>query len=159
MGTAEPGQAIDEYERLFRQAAPVLWRTIYAYAGGRKHVADDAVAESFARALEHRATIRDPLPWIYRTAFRLARADMKLEARQGGAPPEQPAGVEEDLRDLISALRSLSPGQRAAIVLHYHVDLPVREVSRLMDTSVSVVKVHLYRGRRRLRALLGSEEA
>ena len=40
------------FEQLFRQAAPGLWRTIFAFAGGRAAVADDAVAEAFARALE-----------------------------------------------------------------------------------------------------------
>jgi len=55
------------------------------------------------------------------------------------------------------ALRELSPNQWAAIVLHYHAEQPVREVSRLMGSSVAAVKVHLYRGRRRLRALLGEE--
>ena len=54
-----------DYERLFREVGPILWRTIYAYSGGRRAVADDAVAETFARALERRNTIRNPVPWLY----------------------------------------------------------------------------------------------
>ena len=45
------GTAIN-YEQVFRDAAPGLWKTIYAFAAGRRAVADDAVAEAFARALE-----------------------------------------------------------------------------------------------------------
>ena len=56
------------------------------------------------------------------------------------------------------ALRKLSPAQRAAVVLHYEVDLPVKEVAMRMGTSAAVVRVHLYRGRNRLRALLGDDE-
>jgi RNA polymerase sigma-70 factor (ECF subfamily) len=59
---------------------------------------------------------------------------------------------------VIAALRRLSPSQRAAVVLHYYADLPIREVSRRMGTSAAAVKVHLHRGRRRMRVLLADEE-
>ena len=62
------------------------------------------------------------------------------------------------LPDVMRALRELTPAQRAAVYLHYRVDLPVREVARLMGTSGAAVKVHLMRGRRRLRDLLGGDE-
>jgi DNA-directed RNA polymerase specialized sigma24 family protein len=44
------------------------------------------------------------------------------------------------------------------VYLHYRADLPVREVARLTGMSVASVKVHLMRGRRRLRELLGEED-
>jgi RNA polymerase sigma-70 factor, ECF subfamily len=149
-----------DYEQVFREAGPTLWRTIYAYSGGRRSVADDAVAEAFARALERRDSIRDPVPWLYRTAFRLAGAEMKSSGRLGPLLPEPvtTAGDVVETGDLMNAIRQLSPNQRAAVVLHYHADLPVKEVSRLMGSSAAAVKVHLHRGRRRLRVLLGSEE-
>lgn len=62
------------------------------------------------------------------------------------------------LVDLGPALRKLSPSQRAAAFLHYEADLPVREVARLMGTSVAAVRVHLMRGRRRLADLLGEHD-
>jgi len=57
-----------------------------------------------------------------------------------------------------SPRRQLSPSQRAAVYLYYRADLPVREVASVMGTSVAAVKVHLHRGRKRLRELLGTEE-
>ena len=56
------------------------------------------------------------------------------------------------------ALRQLSPNQRAAIVLRYEADLPVDDVARRMGIAAPTVRVHLHRGRTRLRELLGSEE-
>jgi DNA-directed RNA polymerase specialized sigma24 family protein len=50
-----------DLELLYRDAAPQLWRAIYGFAGGRRHLAEDAVAEAFARALEHERQIREPL--------------------------------------------------------------------------------------------------
>jgi RNA polymerase sigma-70 factor, ECF subfamily len=147
-----------DYARLFAEHGPVVWRVLYAYTGGRRDVADEALAEAFARALERRATIRRPLPWIYRTALRIAAEELRRERSRGRMADGPAAEPSDGLEDLIGALRRLSPSQRAAIVLHYHADLPVREVAKLTGSSVASVKVHLSRGRRSLRALLGSQE-
>jgi RNA polymerase sigma-70 factor (ECF subfamily) len=141
---------------VYREVGPQLWRALLAYSGGRREVADDAVAEAFARAIEYHGRIRDPYPWLYRTAFRIAAAELRRERRrevvvESSADARLP-------RDLTSALRRLSPAQRAAVFLHYQADLPVREVARLMGTSTTAVKVHLHRGRNRLREILGAEE-
>jgi hypothetical protein len=53
---------IPEFEQLYRDAAPQLWRAIYGFVGGRRQVAEDAVAEAFARAIEHADEIRSPSP-------------------------------------------------------------------------------------------------
>lgn len=148
-----------DYEQVFRDASPGLWRTVYAFAAGRQAVADDAVAEAFARALEHAGQIRDPVPWLYRTALRLATEDLRRERRKPEPEPDQADPAAAGLGALVPALRRLSPAQRAAVVLHYEADLPVREVAARMGTTVAAVKVHLFRGRGRLRELLGSEEA
>src|SRR6266498_801899 len=62
-------EAREAYEQLFRQAGPALWGSLYAFTGGRTDIAEDAMAEAFARAMERASTIRDPLAWIYRAAF------------------------------------------------------------------------------------------
>ena len=59
---------------------------------------------------------------------------------------------------VIDALRRLTPMQRAALVLHYEVDLPVDEVARRQGVASPTVRVHLHRGRKRLRELLGAQE-
>jgi RNA polymerase sigma-70 factor (ECF subfamily) len=154
---APPSRAVD-YEQVFRDAAPGLWRAIYAFTAGQRTVADDAVAEAFARALERANQIRDPVPWLYRTAFRLAAEDLRRERRGPEPEPDQTPASAAGLGALVPALRQLSPAQRAAVVLHYEADLSVQEVARRMGTSVGAVKVHLFRGRRRLRELLGAKE-
>ena len=146
-----------DLDQLFREDAPGVWRTMVAFTGGRRDIAEEAVAEAFARALQHEAGIRDPIAWIYRTAFRIARAELKRDSRHGTAVDSG----EEDATgtgELLRALRQLSPNQRAAIVLRYEADLPVDEVARRMGIAAPTVRVHLHRGRARLRELLGTEE-
>ena len=145
-------------EDLFREVAPRLWHTVLAYSGGRRDIADDAVSEAFARAIEHHGVIRNPAPWLYRVALNIAARELKRGARFGeldGVDVAVPTIEEGGVTDL---LRPVSPGQRAALYLHYQEDLPIKEVARLMGTSVAVVKVHLYRGRARLRASFGGKD-
>jgi RNA polymerase sigma-70 factor (ECF subfamily) len=145
-----------DYAELYREIGPQLWRAIYAYSGGRRDIADDAVGEAFARAIAQDGSIRRAYPWIYRVAFRIAAAELRRTP-----DPDIPDGVHLDdpsSGDLLRALRDLSPSQRAAVFLHYQADLPVREVASLMGTSSAAVKVQLHRGRNRLRELLGTEE-
>ena len=76
----------DAIERAYRDYGTQLWRGIYAYSGGRADIADDAVAEAFARALVDTRRIRSPLPWLYRVAFRQAAERLRDERRQGAVP-------------------------------------------------------------------------
>jgi RNA polymerase sigma-70 factor (ECF subfamily) len=146
-----------DYAARYRAVGPGLWRAIYAYSGGQRDIADDAVAEAFARAIQHDQGIRRPPSWLYRTAFRLAAAEVRRRGSQTGIR-DAPYDQHPDLAEVLIALRKLSPSQRAAVYLHYRADLPVREVASVMGTSVAAVKVHLHRGRKRLRELLGTEE-
>jgi RNA polymerase sigma-70 factor (ECF subfamily) len=145
-----------DYAALYREIGPQLWRAILAYSGGRRDVADDAVGEAFARAMESGTRIRSPYPWLYRTAFRIAAAELRRDVRDG---PEDGAYVDDPATgDLMRAMRRLSPKARAAIYLHYQADLSIREIAHLTGSSVAAVKVQLHRGRNRLRELLGREE-
>jgi RNA polymerase sigma-70 factor (ECF subfamily) len=146
-----------DFDALFREAGSGVFRTLYAYTAGRRDIAEEAMAEAFARALARSGTIRDPIAWIYRTAFRLANDELRAERRRGPAPTDTGTAPPE-LGGLIEALRSLSPNQRAAIVLRHVLDLDISEVAHRMGTARSTVRVHLHRGRKRLRELLGAEE-
>ena len=69
-----------DYVELYRTTGAALWRAVYVYSGGRREIADDAVAEAFARALQYRGRIRRPESWLYRTAFRVAAAELRRTA-------------------------------------------------------------------------------
>ena len=140
-------------ERLYREHGGRLWRAVLAYSGSRQ-IADDAVSEAFAQALASTATVRDPMAWVWRVAFRTATRELRDRRRHTDAGPdlgyEHPDGVD----DLLTALRTLSPNQRGAIVLHHYIGYPVREVASILGSTPASVRVHLSVGRTRLRALL-----
>jgi RNA polymerase sigma-70 factor (ECF subfamily) len=146
-----------DLEAIYREHGRTLWRSVFAYTGGRREIADDAVSEAFSRALVDPGRIRDPLAWLYRVAFRIAAGEMKREGNRGEVREvvADPAG--NALPEVLAALRRLSPAQRAAVYLHYQADRPVVEVATLLGMSTAAVKVHLFRGRQRLRRLLAED--
>ena len=145
------------FDALYAQVGPRLWRAILAYTGGRRDLADDVVAEAFARTLEHGGSVRRRDAYVYRIAFRLAAAELRRPATTHDVP-ERPSWDDPGMVELLDAFSHLSPGQRAAVYLRYEADLPVAEVARLMGTSSGTVRIHLLRARRTLAALLGDDD-
>jgi RNA polymerase sigma-70 factor, ECF subfamily len=147
---------IRDVDDVYRAVSPGLWRSVYVFTGGRKEITEEAVAEAFTRAMEHWRSIQDPRAWLFRVAFRIAAAELKRESRSQAAP--EPAYEPDDLRPVLDALRLLPANQRAAMVLHYRIGMPVREVAVVLGVSVPTVKVHLHRGRNRLREIFKEED-
>jgi RNA polymerase sigma-70 factor, ECF subfamily len=150
--------ASTEVERVYRAEAIKMWRALVGFTGDRE-IADDAVAEAFARALRHEGAIRDLRAWLWAVAFRVAASEMHSRQHQlepSSAQAQEPA---DSLPDLVRALRLLPMNQRMAIVLHDYADRPTSEVASILGCARATVHVHLSRGRRRLRELLEVRDA
>jgi RNA polymerase sigma-70 factor (ECF subfamily) len=152
---AEPHEGV---EALYRADSQRLWRAIYAFAGDEE-IASDAVAEAFAQLLRRGVAVRDPAAWAWRTAFRISAGTLK--ARGAGDPlpvtPVEHVDAHGD-PDLLAALRQLPDAQRAAVILFYYADLPIREIAARLGTNSLAVRANLSRGRGRLRQLLGDRD-
>jgi RNA polymerase sigma-70 factor, ECF subfamily len=146
-----------DFEALYSEVGPRLWRAILAFTGGRRDLTDDVVAEAFVRTIEAGDSVRRPDAYAYRIAFRLAARELR---RPSTIAEVEDAAVEQALPliELFDALKRLSPGQRAAIFLRYEADLPVADIAHLMGTTSGTVRIHLFRGRRRLAAMLGDDD-
>ncbi len=156
--TVERGARGAEIERLYRERGERMWHAILAFAGDPE-VASDAVAEAFAQALRRGEQVRDPERWIWRAVFRIAAGELKERSRRFPAALGVPPAMEEPARDLVDALARLSRMQRGAVVLHHLVGHPVKEIAVILGSTPAAVKVHLSRGRKRLRTILEEEDA
>jgi RNA polymerase sigma-70 factor (ECF subfamily) len=144
-------------ERLYRDEGAKMWRAVLGYAGDPE-VASDAVAETFAQALRRGAEIRDPERWVWRTLFRVAAGELRDRRRSLPLSIEDRYEMDDSARELVQALARLSPKQRAAVVLHHAGGYPLKEVAAILGSTAGAVKVHLLRGRRRLRELLEDDD-
>lgn len=138
---------------------------VYGYlllrTGHDHQVAEDLAQETFAEFVRsrHRYDGRsDLLPWIIGIArHRLIDHYRRAERRQRGllrfvTERERPQPLFERRGDpILEAVDALPPGQRAAVLLRYVDDLPVREVARLLHRSESATESLLSRARESLR--------
>jgi RNA polymerase sigma factor (sigma-70 family) len=149
--TTEPRDAV---ERVWREQGAKLWRSLVAFTADRE-LASDAMAEAFAQALGRGDAVEAADRWVWRAAFRIAAGELRDRRRSSDATVrERVAEMPDPVADLVAALRTLSPNQRAAAVLRFYADLPTREVAHVLGCSQATVRVHLAQARRRLRPLL-----
>ena len=148
----ERPEAPDDLGSIYLEHGKRLWRAVLGYSGDPE-VASDAVAEAFTQALKRGDAIRSALPWIWRTAFRLAAAELKARRRDSPLITDAIEQPNEDAHELLACLAMLSLKQRGAMVLHYYEGYPPREIARILGSTPAAVRVHLHRGRRRLREI------
>jgi RNA polymerase sigma-70 factor (ECF subfamily) len=163
MGAASVGSSLDKesfarVEAVYRAEGQKMWRAVFLYSHD-PGVADEAVAEAFAQALRRGGAINTVDKWVWATAFRVARGMLASRSQLYLTGPAMeratPADAEAiEMRELVARLPET---QRSCIVLYYFADRPVSEVASILGTSSSAVGVHLYRGRKTLRKMMGED--
>jgi len=144
-------------EALYREDGDRLWRALLGFAGDPE-IASDALAEAYAQAMRRGDALRDPKAWIWRAGFRIAAGELKRRSWTTDRVPDIGYLSEQVDMELLDALAKLPEKQRAAIVLFYYADASVRDIARRIGTSQLSVRVHLSRGRSRLKGLLGDRD-
>lgn len=155
--------AADDFDELYRAQYGNVVAMAYALTGDLAE-AQDLTQEAFCRTWQRWGRIAsydDPLAWIRRVVANLATSRWRrlLVAHRHlrrERPPQLP-GLSPDRVALVTALRGLPVRHRQAIVLHYLVDLPVREVARELGVAEGTVKSWLHRGRTALAARLDDQ--
>lgn len=153
--------ASEEYDWWFRSAYPSVARTVFLILRDRA-TAEEIAQDAFAQLYRHWSTVQGyerPDLWVRRVAIRLAVRHVRRETMR--RQRERLAVVEphQDVSDpdVERAIASLSPMQRAAVVLYYWADESVFDIARTLGVSESSVKQHLFRARAKLAAILGEE--
>ena len=134
-----------------------------------QHRAEDATQEALLAAWRDLKGLRDPDrfdPWLRRilvnACYREARKDKSWRQAQARVEPfgrTEPDHADRTAdRDVVDqALRDLDPEQRALIVLHFYLRLPVAETARTLGIPAGTVKSRLNRATTRMRANLDAE--
>ena len=131
--------------------------------------ANDAVQEALVAAWRGLSALRDPEAWdawlhrlTVRACFRAARRQQRRSLVELPAAPDfdiasgldEPAALAD--RDRMErALGTLPLDQRAVIVLHFYVGLPLTEAAMVLDIPAGTAKSRLHRGLEALRTSMG----
>jgi RNA polymerase sigma-70 factor (ECF subfamily) len=156
-------EAEAEFDWWYRATYPRVARAVFLIVHDRG-VAEDITQDAFVQMLRHWGTVsgyEQPDAWVRRVAIRMAVRQVRREHRRPGLEllaGNPSAAVERTGRsEVVTAIATLSPMQRAAVVLYYWADQPVQEIARTLAVSESTVKQHLFRARGRLAELLREE--
>ena len=130
--------------------------------------AEDAVQEAMLQAWRHVAALRDPEAWdawLYRLTIRACYRQTRRGAGKDvvaldltadrPAPGSDFAGTVVERDRIMAALSGLVLEQRAVIVLHFYLDLPLTQAAAVLDVPVGTAKSRLHRALEALRATLG----
>ncbi|WP_330265744.1 RNA polymerase sigma factor SigM [Streptomyces griseorubiginosus] len=162
----------DAFGELVRRHRDRLWAVALRTLGDREEAADavqDALVSAYRAAHTfrgqsavttwlHRITVNACLDRARKTASRKTspvddteRLEQLLEPHESASAPAE----RNDLhRQLLEALGTLPPDQRAALVLVDMQGYPVAEAARMLDVPTGTVKSRCARGRARLLPLL-----
>ena len=131
--------------------------------------AQDATQEAYVSAWRRLSGLRDPdkfEPWLRRllvnACYQEARRSKRRVAAERrvepvGADSADPATAAADRDELARAFEALTPEQRALIVLHYFLGLPMQETSLILGLPVGTVKSRLNRTKQQMRATIEAD--
>jgi RNA polymerase sigma-70 factor (ECF subfamily) len=137
--------------------------------------ADDLSQETFIRAYRNLRQF-DPrkrfFTWIYTIGLNLIRNHLKKHGREmsretaarssfepgidQGVQTERDLMQEQKIRRLEICLRKLPADLREAVVLRFYQDLSFEEIATISGTSLSAVKMRVYRGLEQLQQLMNN---
>lgn len=134
--------------------------------------AQDAVQEALVLAWKHVAAIRDPAAWdawmyrlTVRACYRLARAAKRRDVTEIHVSVDLEStghdftGSFAERERMGRELGRLPVDQRAVMVLHFYLDLPLTEAAAILDIPVGTAKSRLHRGLATLRTAFLDERA
>ncbi len=143
-------------------------------------LAEDIVQTAFVKVAERAHQFDEQrlfAPWFFRivvndalkTARKLKR-NISLDEQLDGPtarfaaqlmdptlPPSQAVEEKEIRQTILNAIESLTPEQRAVIVMRYFLDMSEGDMSAKMERPLSTIKWWLRDARKRLRNLIGSK--
>jgi RNA polymerase sigma factor (sigma-70 family) len=154
-----------EFAEFFRASWDPCLRAVVAVAG-RRELAEDQVAEAFARAwVSWRKVRRHPAPraWVVRTAlntgaswWRRQRRELPLADHDLTAPGDLDGGLDATL---LTALWRLPARQREVIALRIFLDLHTDTIASQLGIEAGTARMHLSRGVAALRRELTPTKA
>ena len=140
---------------------------------GHPQTAEDLVQDTFIKAYEHLESYRGEKvrPWLFRVAhnayidwYRKEKRSVHTEPHLLEAlnkdldmGPEEKYITKEKLNRWLTALRVLPEKSRQVILLRDYYDFTYQEISEILKTNLSSVKVTLYRARQKVKEVMKNE--
>ncbi len=157
------GREESVFRELYRRHTPRLYRLALRLLGGDVHAAEDAVQETWMRAVRGLESFRGEsalYTWLHSIGIHVAQDALRRQRRgredvwDESFDPPVPAPPLGERIDLERAIALLPEGYRTALVLHDVEGMTHEDIAASIGVSVGTSKSQLHRARRALRGLL-----
>jgi RNA polymerase sigma-70 factor (ECF subfamily) len=150
------------FEEFFEDHHVALFRALWLVTRNR-HEAEEIMQDAFLKMWERWdevGSIAEPVGYLYRTAMNLLhsrgrRAAVALRRAVGQIPPDDGMAVVEERDALVRMLSSLTPRQRAVVILRDVLGLTSAQAGEALGIRPSTVRVLGARARAVLKKELG----
>jgi len=175
MRMENPALELEDFERLVEQYRARVLRFVFASVRDMD-LAETLTQDCFWKAYKHRGSFRGDCSvqtWLMRIAVNLVRDHARNRRLQfwKKAPcvgseeihrwpdrsisPEEKAVVNDQVRAVWDATKSLSERQRTVFLLRFVEDLDIPEIAQSTGLTENAVNVHLFRAVRAIRKRVG----
>jgi len=152
----------ESFEAFFEEHSPKVFGAMCLMCGNRQE-AEEITQDAFLKIWERWdrvSGLEDPVGFVFRTAMnvfrdRARRATLAARRTLGLADRTDDLAAVEDRSDLVSAMRSLTPNQRAALVLTGYLGYTSEEAADVLGIRASTVRALATKGRATARATAG----
>jgi len=168
------GDLRKKFSQIYDQNVDKIYRFVFLKVNSQE-VAQDLTSETFMRTWEKFKQgkdnpIQNPSAFLYRTARNLVidhyREKGKAQVISVDSTPiidprenlEERAVLSSDLNMIKTVLVELKADYQDVIIWHYLNDLPISEVSKLLDRSEEATRVLLHRALKSLRLEINKRE-
>jgi RNA polymerase sigma-70 factor (ECF subfamily) len=157
---------MEELTAMCEREHPRLVGMLGLYCGDRD-AAEDLAQEALIRLCRDWRKVSKldaPEWWLHRVAMNLAHSHYRRRTIERKALSILGGRRGRDLDptsdvETLELLKNLPHRQKTALLLHYYLDLPVREVASVMEIPEGTAKTLIHRGTRALHGETGIEEA
>lgn len=158
-------QADNILDRLISEYGDTILRTCYLYLKDY-HLAEDAVQETFIKAMEHYGGFRhrsSEKTWLTRIAINCCKNMMRTkwyrqereELDDADAPDlADPIGELIEKSCISQGIMELEPDDREILILFYYQELKLKEIASVIGRSENASMQRLNRARKRLKKIL-----
>ncbi|MEK3749684.1 MULTISPECIES: RNA polymerase sigma factor [Paenibacillus] len=148
----------EAFVQLMQEIELPLYRTARSIVNKEEDCAD-ALQETMLKAFRSIHTLREPAffkTWIFRILINECNKMIKNNSRAlpYGELPEVPS-ISKDYEkiEIWDAVQHLEENLRIVIHLHYLQDMPISQISDILEISTVAVKTRLHRARKKLKHL------
>lgn len=148
----------EAFMQLMHEMELPLYRTARSIVNKDEDCAD-ALQETMLKAFKSIHTLREPAlfkTWIFRILINECNKMLKSNSRAipYGELPDLPSTSRDyEKIELWDAVQQLEENLRIVILLHYLHDMPIGQISGILEISQVAVKTRLHRGRNKLKRL------